>query len=308
MATLSVQAAFTPLVLARHSQQTQDQPVTKHRGHSRKSDQESTQSNQTSQGHRRRSHRANQAVVDQGTSAETKQESRHRRHKHGKDRIENKRANKVVEKSQGKYAKKQDAKPVVLEPEEKSTPSSGENQRLARAYNLYDSGANLRLLGNYELAVSRLSEARQLFQMSGQEEISADEASQDAPPSHNRQAAPMETLASFELAQAAEGARNDALAERSYRACISLNPKFLPAYLKLSCLTARQGKTEEALGIARQALSVSPSDPQIHSIIAQLLSALGQTAEARSEEERAAALLQNNRALRAPEGPKGDSN
>lgn len=247
-------------------------------------------------------------MVVQSTSSETKQESRHRRHKHGKDKIANSKANKSIEKSQRVRAKKPDAKPDVLESEEQAAPNSGENERLARAYNLYDAGANLRLLGNYDLAISRLSEARQLFHMSWPEKSAEDQAnSDDAPPKPYRTAAPMETLASFELAQAAEGARKDALAERAYRDCISLNPKFLPAYLKLSCLTARQGKTEEALGIARQALSLAPSDPQTHSIIAHLLSALGQTTEARSEEERAANLLQINRAARVPESSKANN-
>jgi hypothetical protein len=292
------QVLFMGTALAKHKTTSQEQPVMRQSRHSKRLVAQPSQSSKTSEAHRKHAHLGSQAVVALRTSAE---ESRHGRRKHGKNKIESKKASKVVEKSAPVKAKEPDDKPEVSEAEEQVVQHAGENERLARAYNLYDSGANLRLLGNYEQAISRLMEARQLFHMSGQAQVFESENGSDGPPANrSRAGAPMEALATFELAQAAEAARNDALAERTYRDCISLNPKFLPAYQKLSCITARQGKTEEALGIARQALSLAPSDAQTHSIISHLLSELGQTAEARSEKERAASLLQNNRAFNQP--------
>lgn len=292
------QASFMGMALAKHKAASQDQPVVRQSRHSRRVVEQPIQSSKNSEVHRKHAHRGSQAVVAQSTNAE---ESRHGHHKHGKSKVEPKKATRVVEKSKPVKTKEPDDKPEVSEPEEQVVQNAGEYERLARAYNLYDSGANLRLLGNYDQAISRLMEARQLFHMSGQAQVFESENGSDGPPANrSRTGAPMEALATFELAQAAEAARNDALAERTYRECISLNAKFLPAYQKLSCITAREGKTEEALGIARQALSLAPSDAQTHSIISHLLSELGQTAEARSEKERAASLLQNNRAFNQP--------
>lgn len=173
-----------------------------------------------------------------------------------------------------------------------------ENQDLGKAYSLYDAGSNQRLLGNYAAAIPQLMEARQRFHLASQRQVPApksDEGEQENVGDHLGKGAPMESFALFELAQAFEGAKNYELAKRSFQECLFMNPKFLPAYLRLSCLEARQGNADEALRIARRASSLAPADPRPHFIASVLLGQLGMPAEARAEQQRACDLCHVNK-------------
>ena len=284
----------------KRSQPSNEQAMQGKSRHSRRSHHQEDQLTVSSNKHGKRSRSSSQELV---TQESTTHESRRSRRRHGKESLKQKENKKAIEKAQEPKGKK----PEATEARQEESLKTHENDQLARAYSLYDSGANQRLLGNYSAAVSQLLEARQLFHMSSHyspaEPRSDADEDEPAPPKPSYGPSPMETLALFELAQAAEGARNYEMARRSFQECIGLNPKFLPAYLRLSCLEARQGRSEEALRIARQASSLAPADPRPHSIASNLLEELGLTSEARVEQQKAASLSQINRIPTAPDKP-----
>jgi hypothetical protein len=170
---------------------------------------------------------------------------------------------------------------TVTEPKEPSEEVSKREQdapALAKAYSLYDTGTNQRLLGNFGTSISNLLEAKRLFH------------------THADKDSPMEGFASFELAQAAEGANSNELAKQSYRECISLRPNFIPAYVRLSRLEAKDGNIQAALEVSRQASMKDPGDSYAHMLEAALLEKAGSTDQAKAEKQRALELTTVKRA------------
>jgi arylsulfatase A-like enzyme len=69
----------------------------------------------------------------------------------------------------------------------------------------------------------------------------------------------------FDRGAVADRADHRAEAEREYRAALSANADFAPAYLKLSRLLVRSGRLTEVLAVAREGVRRFPADPNLRS-------------------------------------------
>ena len=177
-----------------------------------------------------RLHRHRQPVVD--TSAQsTKSSSSRRRHK----RIAKKKL--VV---QDDPADKEEA---AREAEE-SKFNQSRNSSLARAYQLYDSGSNEALLGNYKYSILQLKLANALLQEHGQENTSLGVAS------------------SMELAAQARLAKDYFLARTTYEKLLLIRPQDTEIFLRFARMQADSGNFKGAQFNVNQALNIDPDNAE----------------------------------------------
>jgi len=161
-----------------------------------------------------------------------------------------------------------DRKPAEIEGYEERTKA------LSKAYALRDLALNEVLNGDYGLAVKHLAQATQF--------------SRD----YYYNGSPAEALLYLDLAQAAEKAGQDDLAQRSFAEAANLNPHLFEGHLGLARLHARLNHPTQALEEARKATAQAPSDPRAHLVLSLILERQGQIAEAHAEKAKAQKLLE----------------
>jgi hypothetical protein len=152
----------------------------------------------------------------------------------------------------------------VVEPSEYGSQS--------KIYSLYDQGVNARLIGDYHTAVSRLAEATEMLKES-------------------RLSPTLETMAEFELGQAAESDNQPKVAINAYSRCVYLSPRYTNASIKLSSLLLRTGQPALALVRARDAVQRNPNDASAHMVLSLVLEKNGFAHDATAEHDRATQLL-----------------
>ncbi|HEY9719546.1 MAG TPA: hypothetical protein V6C69_18855 [Trichormus sp.] len=142
----------------------------------------------------------------------------------------------------------------------------------SKIYSLYDQGVNARLIGDYHTAVSRLAEAIEMLKES-------------------RLSPTLETMAEFELGQAAESDNQPKVAINAYSRCVYLSPRYTDASLKLASLLLRTGQPALALVRARDAVQRNPNDASARMVLSLVLEKNGFAHDATAEHDRATQLL-----------------
>jgi len=220
----------------------------------------------TSSAHRRTSHRtrSHSAATGNATAGQSRPRTR-RNHRRGHGQT----AQPVVSPQHpaGKHhhgVKHPVAEGPIVEPSEYGSQS--------KIYSLYDQGVNARLVGDYHTAVSRLSEAVEMLKES-------------------HLSPTLESMAEFELGQAAESDNQPKVAINAYSRCVYLSPRYTNASIKLASLLLRTGQPALALVRARDAVQRNPNDVSAHMVLSLVLEKNGLTQDSTVEHDRVTQLL-----------------
>ena len=118
------------------------------------------------------------------------------------------------------------------------------NTTISRAYQLYDSGTNEFLLGNYKYSVLQLKLASQLLSEHGEENSALDIAALTA------------------LASSAKAAGDNQLARSTYEKLLLMNPQDTTILLKLASLEAATGDFRAARVNVNRAINFKPDNQE----------------------------------------------
>jgi hypothetical protein len=171
-------------------------------------------------------------------------------------------------------------KPLPPSPElvEANSRRESSYQTMTRAYRLYDEGLNARIAGNFNSAVSKLTESSKLFNDARGYQRTGNPSLQEA-------------LVHYELGQACEGNGDILSARDSYVRCLNIRPTMVEASLRLVGMLATAGQWQLALAKASDAMHNNPNDPRVHQLMSLILLKTGHPQDARVEALRAQQLL-----------------
>lgn len=150
------------------------------------------------------------------------------------------------------------------------TAVPGTYRDLSKAYDFYDQALNARLAGDYDAALHNASQALDL--LGGNESTT------------------LRINVEYELARAAEGKGDLALARRYYARSLTDEPKFVSCAIALAKLLQRQGELSTALQVAKDAVAHNENDARTHILLAILLEKTGFVKESQAERLKAAQL------------------